>query len=184
MTFLLEMREKLRNFYGKYEIYVAVAVKFILGIVVFLWINSGIGYLERLNQLAVVLLLALLCAFLPIGVMVAAACAAAFFGAVAGGLRHLAGIGAAAVFPVLEVCAWAWIQRPFNAAALFFAGAAGNASGNGAFGGAVFLFFRPERRGSFLLRAGHPGEYCSLYVRGGGRGLFQAFVSLEAIGRE
>ena len=74
MTFLLEMREKLRNFYGKYEIYVAVAVKFILGIVVFLWINSGIGYLERLNQLAVVLLLALLCAFLPIGVMVAAAC--------------------------------------------------------------------------------------------------------------
>jgi len=90
MTFLLEMREKLRNFYGKYEIYVAVAVKFILGIVVFLWINSGIGYLERLNQLAVVLLLALLCAFLPIGAMVAAACGLA--------LLHFSALS-------LEVCA-------------------------------------------------------------------------------
>ncbi len=74
MTFLLEIREKLRNFYGKYEIYVTVAVKFLLGIAVFLWINSTMGYMERLNQLAVVLLLALACAFLPIGAMVAAAC--------------------------------------------------------------------------------------------------------------
>lgn len=74
MTVLLEIREKLRNFYGKYEIYVSVAVKFLLGIAVFLWINSGMGYMERLNQLAVVLLLALACAFLPIGAMVAAAC--------------------------------------------------------------------------------------------------------------
>ena len=63
MTFLLEIREKLRILYGKYEIYVTVAVKFILGIAVFFWINSGIGYMERLNQLAVVLLLALACAF-------------------------------------------------------------------------------------------------------------------------
>ncbi len=74
MTFLLEIREKLRILYGKYEIYVTVAVKFILGIAVFFWINSGIGYMERLNQMAVVLLLALACAFLPIGAMVAAAC--------------------------------------------------------------------------------------------------------------
>lgn len=73
MTFLLEIREKLRNLYGKYEIYVVVAVKFILGIAVFSWINNELGYMERLNQLAVVLLLALVCAFLPIGAMVAAA---------------------------------------------------------------------------------------------------------------
>lgn len=74
MTFLLEIREKLRILYGKYEIYVTVAIKFILGAAVFFWINSGIGYMERLNQMAVVLLLALACAFLPIGAMVAVAC--------------------------------------------------------------------------------------------------------------
>ena len=36
MTGLLEVREKLRFFYGKYEIYVAAAIRFFLGIVVFL----------------------------------------------------------------------------------------------------------------------------------------------------
>ena len=135
MTFLLEIREKLRNLYGKYEIYVVVAVKFILGIAVFSWINNELGYMERLNQLAVVLLLALVCAFLPIGAMVAAA----------GGLVLL--------------------HRPLNASALRHARAAGDARGYGAFGGAVLLPVRPQRGGSLFLYQGHPGEYRSIYGR-------------------
>ena len=70
MTGLLEMREKLRTFYGKYELYVTAGLKFVLGLVVFSVINGNIGYMERLNQPAAVLLLSLLCAFFPINAMV------------------------------------------------------------------------------------------------------------------
>ena len=35
MTGLLEFRERLRTFYGKYELYVTAGIKFILGLVVF-----------------------------------------------------------------------------------------------------------------------------------------------------
>lgn len=74
MTGLLEIREKLRNFYGKYELYVTAGVKFLLGLVTFFLINSRIGYMERLNHPAVVLILSLGCAFLPINGMVVFAC--------------------------------------------------------------------------------------------------------------
>lgn len=66
MTSILELREKLREFYGKYEVYVVTGVKFVLAFIAFWLINSGMGYMERLDNPAVALLLALLCAFLPI----------------------------------------------------------------------------------------------------------------------
>ncbi|MEY8516537.1 hypothetical protein AALC25_06300 [Lachnospiraceae bacterium 29-84] len=74
MTRILELREKLRAFYGKYEIYVAAAAKFILGLIVFFGINGRIGYMEQLNQPAVALVLALACSFLPLGAMAVLAC--------------------------------------------------------------------------------------------------------------
>lgn len=75
MTGLLELRERLRSFYGKYEIYVTAAGRFLLGLAAFFLINSQMGYMERLNHPAVVLLLALVCTFLPVNVMVVFACA-------------------------------------------------------------------------------------------------------------
>ncbi|MCI8483787.1 MAG: hypothetical protein HFH41_05560 [Lachnospiraceae bacterium] len=69
MTGLLEIREKLRIFYGRYELYVITGMKFVLGLVVFFLINSQIGYMERLKHPAVVLILSLGCAFLPINAM-------------------------------------------------------------------------------------------------------------------
>lgn len=74
MTGLLEIRERLRNFYGKYELYVTAGAKFVLGLVTFFLINSQLGYMERLDHPAVALLLALVCAFLPMNVMVVCAC--------------------------------------------------------------------------------------------------------------
>lgn len=65
MTKILELREKLRDFYGKYEVYVVTGVKFILSFVAFWLINGNMGYMEKLDNPAVALLLALLCAFLP-----------------------------------------------------------------------------------------------------------------------
>lgn len=75
MTNILELREKLRYFYGKYEIYVVTGLKFILTLSVFRLINSRMGYMEKLDNPAIALLLALVCAFLPInaGVFLSAA---------------------------------------------------------------------------------------------------------------
>ncbi len=70
MTKFLELREKLRNLYGKYEIYLVTALKFILALTAFWLINSKMGYMERLDNPAVVLILALLGAFLPINASV------------------------------------------------------------------------------------------------------------------
>lgn len=74
MTVVLELREKLRNFYGKYEIYVTAGTKFVLSLVSFFLINSRMGYMEKLNNPAVVLILALVCTFLPVNAMVVIGC--------------------------------------------------------------------------------------------------------------
>lgn len=66
MTKMLELREKLRNFYGKYEMYVAAGMKFIVALAAFFIINKNIGYMEKLENPVVVLILALACTFLPV----------------------------------------------------------------------------------------------------------------------
>jgi hypothetical protein len=65
MTKLLEVREHVRTIYGKYEIYIKSASRFILGWVVFQAINRYLGYMERLNHPVIPLLLALVCTFFP-----------------------------------------------------------------------------------------------------------------------
>lgn len=65
MSSLLEMREKLRTFYSKYEVYITPLCKFLLGLITLLCINGTIGYMSRLTNIFVVLVLALLCSFLP-----------------------------------------------------------------------------------------------------------------------
>lgn len=69
MTGLLELKEKLKGFYGKYDIYIKPFVKFILALCVFLTINGNIGYMERLSSFPVALVLALLCSILPVSIM-------------------------------------------------------------------------------------------------------------------
>ena len=70
MTKLLEIRERLRGFYCAYEIYVRSAVRFALALCAFLLINSRIGYMDRLKNPAVAIILALLCCFFPMNIMV------------------------------------------------------------------------------------------------------------------
>lgn len=66
MAELLELKEKLKNIYRKYDIYLYPLFKFILAVCVFSLINGNIGYMERLNALPVILALALICAILPV----------------------------------------------------------------------------------------------------------------------
>lgn len=73
MTFLLELKEELRSFYGKYEAYLLPVIKFLLAFTVFFLISLKLGYMERLNSISLLLILSLVCSILPMGVMLLAA---------------------------------------------------------------------------------------------------------------
>ena len=70
MSSLLEMRERLRNFYSKYEIYITPLFKFVLALVSLMCINGNIGYMDRLDNIIIVLVIALMCSFLPMNFIV------------------------------------------------------------------------------------------------------------------
>ena len=65
MTNLLVMKEHLKNFYGKYEVYITPTMKFLLALISLVTINTNIGFMYRLKNPAVVLVISLLCSFLP-----------------------------------------------------------------------------------------------------------------------
>ena len=69
MTALLEIKQNIKKFYGQYEIYILPVLKFLLAFVYFLWINSNMGYMKQLDNIFVILILALVCSILPVSVM-------------------------------------------------------------------------------------------------------------------
>ncbi len=74
MTTLLELKEKIVRFYGKYEVYVTPIIRFIVAFVTFTLINENIGYMTSISRMPIALILALLCAVLPMnGTLVIAA---------------------------------------------------------------------------------------------------------------
>ncbi len=70
MTDLLEFREKLKLFYSKNEVFILPVIKFLLAFVVLLTLNGQMGYMTRLDNVAIVLIVALMCSFLPNGAIV------------------------------------------------------------------------------------------------------------------
>lgn len=70
MLQLLEFRERVKNFYQRYDAYLLPIIKFIFAFIVFQTINKEIGYDERLKALPIVLGLSLLSAFTPSAIMV------------------------------------------------------------------------------------------------------------------
>lgn len=66
MTTLLEFREKLIRFYGKNELYINPIIKFIIAFAAFLMINQNIGYMQSISRMPIALILALICAVLPV----------------------------------------------------------------------------------------------------------------------
>lgn len=70
MSGLLEVRENLRNFYSKYEVYLIPLFKFILALAALLFINGSLGYNSRINNPVIVLIVALMCSFMPVNFIV------------------------------------------------------------------------------------------------------------------
>lgn len=67
MIELLVLKEKLRAFYGKYDMYVVPAMKFFLAFTTFYLLNQNIGFMGKLKNPMVPLLLGVISAFLPYG---------------------------------------------------------------------------------------------------------------------
>lgn len=70
MTTLLVIKQMLMMIYSKYEVYITPLLKFLLALVTLLLINSRLGYMESVTKLTVVLIVALMCSFMPMNFIV------------------------------------------------------------------------------------------------------------------
>ena len=66
MATLLETREFIKRFYGKYDIYIKAVLKAILALVSFLLINNRLGFMQQLRSPMIAAGLAVVCVILPV----------------------------------------------------------------------------------------------------------------------
>lgn len=67
MMVLLEIKEYLKLFYAKFDVYIVSALKFLLTLIALNMVNSDLGYMSKLTETPIVLLVSLVCALLPWG---------------------------------------------------------------------------------------------------------------------
>ena len=70
MTVLQIFKQRLKNLYGRYEMYLLPVIKFAVALVFFMWINAKFGYMAQLKNIYILLIAALICSILPTGVTV------------------------------------------------------------------------------------------------------------------
>lgn len=70
MTTLLVVKQYIKNFISKYEVYLKPLMKLILALASLMMINSKIGYMHRLNNISIVLIVALMCSFMPMNFII------------------------------------------------------------------------------------------------------------------
>lgn len=70
MTTLLVAKQILLTIYSKYEVYITPLLKFLLALITLSLINSRLGYMETISRMTVVLIVALMCSFMPMNFIV------------------------------------------------------------------------------------------------------------------
>lgn len=70
MKELLLIKEKIKKFAGKYEVYLMPVFKFLLTFIALSKINKSMGYMELLTNKAIVLIIALAGSFLPVNLTI------------------------------------------------------------------------------------------------------------------
>ena len=65
MTTLLVAKQYVKNFMSKYEVYLKPLMKLVLALAALMMINAKIGFMHRIDNISVVLILALMCSFMP-----------------------------------------------------------------------------------------------------------------------
>ena len=68
MIGLLVFKEKLKQFYGKYNIYIVPVVKFLVGFLTFWLINANVGFMTKLKNPLIPVVMGLIASFIPYGV--------------------------------------------------------------------------------------------------------------------
>ena len=70
MTALLELRDKIKLIYVKNEMFIRPVIKFLIAFLVLIVINGQMGYMKKIDNIAIVLIAALMCSFLPSGCII------------------------------------------------------------------------------------------------------------------
>ncbi len=70
MNTLITVRDKMKALYADYSMYIVPVFKFALAMVLFLIINNRLGFMQALSNLFVLIILAAVCAILPLNAMV------------------------------------------------------------------------------------------------------------------
>lgn len=70
MRSLLEIREMMKKIYGKYDVYILPVVKLLIAMAALFAVNKQLGYMARINSTPIVLIVSLLCSFLPMGFII------------------------------------------------------------------------------------------------------------------
>jgi len=65
MTSLLVAKQYVKHFVGRYEVYLYPLGKFLMAFITLVFVNGATGYMARLNSMAVVFVVALMCSFMP-----------------------------------------------------------------------------------------------------------------------
>ncbi|MCM1049150.1 MAG: hypothetical protein NC433_12085 [Clostridiales bacterium] len=65
MTTLIVVKQYIKLFYSKYEIYITPILKFMLAFISLILINANLGYRAGINRISIVLIAALMCSFMP-----------------------------------------------------------------------------------------------------------------------
>lgn len=74
MTVLLELKQKIKEFYSEHDVLLLSVFKFFLAFLLFNSINSSLGFMEKLDNIFIVLILSIICAVLPVNVMTVIGC--------------------------------------------------------------------------------------------------------------
>ncbi|MCR4806576.1 MAG: hypothetical protein K5857_02760 [Lachnospiraceae bacterium] len=70
MTNLLVFKERCTGVFSRYETYIVAILKFFVALMALLLVNSNLGYMSKIDNGAIVLIVALLCSFLPMNLIV------------------------------------------------------------------------------------------------------------------
>ena len=70
MTTLLVAKQYIKKFVSKYEVYLKPMMKLVLALTSLMMINAKIGYMQRLDNISIVLIVSLMCSFMPMNFII------------------------------------------------------------------------------------------------------------------
>ena len=65
MSTLIELKQYIGNFISRFEVYLKPIGKLLLSLIALITINSRLGYMHKLDNISIVMIVALMCSFMP-----------------------------------------------------------------------------------------------------------------------